>query len=107
MIEFSYTLCPEDRFIVEIDGHADFAPDGADIVCAAASILALDLVDIAKRAEREGKTKALYSSTEKGKIAVDVSFKSAYAHEFAAALDTIGNGFALLEFNFPDRVICT
>ena len=107
MVEFTYAVCSDGRFIVDIDGHAEFAPRGSDIVCAAASILALDLADIAKKAEREGKTKNLYVETGDGRVSIDADFKRAYAPEFAAALRTVENGFALLESAFPEHVICT
>ena len=107
MVEFSSSVCSDDRFLVDIEGHAEYAPRGSDIVCAAASILALDLADIAKKAEREGKTKSLYVETGDGRVSIDADFKRAYAGEFAAALRTVENGFALLESAFPEHVICT
>ena len=106
MVEFTYAVCPDSRFIVDIEGHAEYAPRGSDVVCAAASILALDLADIAKKAEREGKTKSLYVETGDGRVSIDADFKRAYAGEFAAALRTVENGFALLESAYPDHVIC-
>lgn len=35
----------EDRLILEIDGHAGFAPAGQDIVCAGVSSLVMAIVD--------------------------------------------------------------
>lgn len=36
---------------IDIKGHAHYAPQGEDIVCAAASILAMTLLDICEDAE--------------------------------------------------------
>ena len=107
VIEFSSSACSDDRFIVEIEGHADHGPEGCDIVCAAASILALDILDIAKGAEKRGETVSFYSSAGKGNLSLDVQFRRGFAENFRAALDAIENGFLLLEANYPECVICT
>ncbi len=107
MIEFTYSVCSDSRYLVDITGHADYAPAGSDLVCAAASILAFDLIDIARRAEREGKTKSLYVSADKGSVTIDADFRKRDAAEFDAALKTVENGFLLLESKYPEHVICT
>ena len=107
MVEFTYSQCPDNRFLVDVSGHAEYGPAGCDVVCAAASILALDIADIARQFERQGKTHSLYVSTGKGRVELDVQIRKAYVADFLAALRTVGNGFALLEASYPDNVICT
>ena len=107
VVEFSCAACGDERFIVEIDGHAEHGPPGSDIVCAAASILALDIVDIAKSAEKRGDTVSIYSSVGKGNVSLDVEFKRGYGERFRAALEAVENGFLLLETHYPECVICT
>ncbi|MBR6917908.1 MAG: ribosomal-processing cysteine protease Prp, partial [Clostridia bacterium] len=42
MINYQCDLC-SDRYIVSIEGHSNAAPAGEDIICAAASALALTM----------------------------------------------------------------
>ncbi|MGX7024127.1 ribosomal-processing cysteine protease Prp [Vagococcus hydrophili] len=46
MIEAKFTRKDADRIVsFEMSGHADFAESGSDIVCAAASVLAINVVN--------------------------------------------------------------
>ncbi len=103
MINYESDVC-SDRFIISIEGHAGAAPEGKDIVCAAASILALALVEGALRLDESGSLEHFSRSVAKGSVEVDFTVKD-WARERAESLvDTVTGGFLMLEEHYPEFV---
>ena len=103
MIEYSCDVCT-DRFIVSVEGHSGAAPEGYDIVCAAASALALTLVEAAKRFDEEGGVTHLFTSVSKGSVQLDITVKEDCFERAEAVIDSITAGFLLLEEHYPEYV---
>ncbi|MBR2589929.1 MAG: ribosomal-processing cysteine protease Prp [Clostridia bacterium] len=59
MTQITYTNTPA-YFSIEFRGHAGFAEAGKDIVCAAVSMLANELIFACEKAERNGEITALH-----------------------------------------------
>lgn len=77
-----------------IDGHADFADAGGDIVCAAVSILA-DTTALSF----EGETEILDADG-----ILTVSFKDYMARDDAIRLDLLKTGLLAIEEQFPTNL---
>ena len=83
-----------------MDGHADFSPGKADIVCAAASMLAYTLM---RRLRALLPEKAfLEERTESGQLRLLVELGN--APQAVEALETIMEGFFLLSEEYPGCV---
>lgn len=85
------------RYGVEIDGHADYAPSGEDVVCAAASML---FYTLAKRM-MDINPPGLVVELEGGKSFVSCAPGNERADE---ALATIRTGLRMLAMQYPDHV---
>ena len=103
MIVYQSDVCT-DRFIISIEGHAGAAPRGADIVCSAASMLALTLASAVKRLDGEGEISRFSSSISKGSVQLDFTVKRRALEKVSAIVDTITEGYMMLEENYPEYV---
>ena len=90
--------------MVSVEGHAGYAAEGSDIVCAAASMLAFTLIEAIKNLDRKGMLESFYSSVYKGSIQLDFTVKEGSKECAEAVLESIAGGFALLSDNYPDYV---
>lgn len=103
MINYQSDVC-SDRFIISIEGHSGVAPVGHDIICAAASGLALTLVEAFKKLDEEGELSHFYYSVSKGAVALDATVKARAGERAATIAETITDGFLLLEEHYPEQV---
>ncbi len=106
MINYQYDLCT-DRYIVSVEGHANYAPEGSDIVCAAASALALTLTEAVYDFDKAGDISSFSHSIEKGELTLDFTVKHDALERVGAVVEAITGGFLLLEENYPDCVCVT
>lgn len=90
---------------LRLEGHAGYAEDGKDIVCASASILAYTVAQFVTEAERKGDLVApAQIHLERGNTLItcvpteDAYFTLQNAYSFALI------GYALLENNYPAHV---
>ena len=103
MITYQCDLCT-DRYIISIEGHAGAAPEGQDIVCAAASALALTLVEAVRNLDARGCVSHLSREVGKGSVQLDFTVKEDALPEAEAIVGTITDGFLLLEENCSEYI---
>lgn len=92
-----YALC--------IRGHAQYAPRGADIVCAAASALGYTFAAVLRRLEAEG---ALVSRARiheaEGELFVAGHADRAHTDALKQSFETVKTGLQLLAESYPAHV---
>ena len=103
MVTYQSDIC-SNRFIISVDGHAGAAPVGSDIVCSAVSILALSLVEAAKKLDSEGELTSLYHSVSKGSVQLDFTVKERALERAKTVVDVMTDAFLLLEEHYPECV---
>ena len=86
-----------------VKGHAGKGPVGEDIVCAAATMLAYTLAqNVSKyRLGLKGRPKI---QMKEGDIIVRCRPKDRHRNQLRLVYETIGEGYRLLSFNYPDAV---
>ena len=65
----------ETRFAIRMQGHAGYAEHGKDIVCAAVSVLANELVLACTNAEQTGEISHLHMMRESGLVALSFHYE--------------------------------
>ncbi len=101
------TICCDaslDRYIISVEGHANFAPVGQDTVCAAASVLTFALYRAACNFDTDGALNRFSHSISKGSAQFDLDVKGHSREAVRSAVDTVMEGFLLLEENYPEYV---
>lgn len=84
-----------------IKGHAQSAPKGEDLICAAASILAYTAI----AAVQDNDEKYLPSITQHdGEMRISCNPSSSYITPCRRVLDTIYTGYEILANEYPDHV---
>ena len=87
---------------LELRGHAQSAPKGQDLVCAAASILAWTLADtVAETAEFYGNVRVREHGAE---ITVRAAPEEDCEERCRAVFETVARGFSLLAEGYPEHV---
>ena len=89
---------------VRMSGHAEYSP-GADIVCAAASVLVCTLIAALQDERDAGGLKFLVTRHEKGDAFVQFEPAPAAGVRVRAIADTALAGFSLLAGHYPDNVL--
>ena len=86
-----------------VKGHAGKGPKGEDIVCAAATMLAYTLAqNVTKfRLGLKGRPKI---QMKEGDIIVRCRPKDRHRNQLRLVFETIGEGYKLLAYNYPDAV---
>lgn len=88
---------------LSIDGHANYAESGYDIVCSACSILFFTLAESLEQSK-----KMLLSdpkiSMENGNGKISCEVKPMYRNTVMRSYWTILNGFQIMADNYPDNV---
>jgi len=103
MICYQSDICT-DRFIVSVDGHAGYAPAGEDIICAAASALALTLIEASHRFDEDGALSHFSYSIDKGSVQLDMTVKDWAMERVEAVVDAVTGGFLMLEEHYPEYI---
>lgn len=97
------TYSPKKR-LLKIKGHARYAQEGHDIVCAAASMVFYNLCAMLREYDKDKAFARLDITDKKGNAAVEVTPKTGYElwvdHDFYYALA----GFELLANKYPDYI---
>lgn len=90
---------------ITIDGHANYAPKGQDLVCAAASILTMTLADTINGLNHDMLFDAnIDIPVEKAHAKIE-AFPKEYAWPYVyITYQTICNGLQLLEKTYPDFI---
>lgn len=85
---------------LEMNGHADYADAGQDIVCAAASMLAYTLLERARELHAE-----VHASIDGGRLSLRCGAVMANHPLLWAAFETVRAGFSLLARKYPEHVV--
>lgn len=86
--------------MLEMNGHADYADAGQDIVCAAASMLAYTLLERARELHAQ-----VHASIDSGILILRCSADMDNHPLLWAAFETVRAGFTLLERKYPEHVV--
>lgn len=106
MIQVTFEEDRENRVLVlRMRGHAGHAPEGQDVVCAAASILAYTAAQLASDMFADGKLRRKPClCLERGKAVVSLRPTEAFYDEALYALYVTQVGYYLLAKNYPTSV---
>jgi len=86
---------------IRIQGHADYAKQGNDIVCAAISALSYTLMQSLLEAEEAGIIRGLQQCLEQGDIRA--GYESIHHGTAGTILNTILCGFRMIEERYPEN----
>lgn len=87
----------EDAIEISAEGHANAAPKGEDLVCAAVTILIRTLVKTLETAVPD----MIKADVADGKARISVK---GYDPVAAVAIGTVCNGFELLQEHYPEHI---
>ena len=104
MVEYNAVKTLDGGYIITVEGHANTAPKGADVVCAAASALTVALVEASRRMLSEGRAKVCRVALGDGYTEVELAPESGEEERAAGIVNTITDAFVWLEYNYPDFV---
>lgn len=91
------------RLRMEIEGHAGYAEEGGDIVCAGASALVEALVGVLHDAEQRGRTTADAEERD-NKLIIWADPNMGSLNEIKAYFRVCVKGLQLLQSNYRDNV---
>ena len=106
MIQVTFEEDRENRVLVlRMRGHAGHAPEGQDVVCAAASVLAYTAAQVASDMFADGKLRRKPClRLERGDAVVSLRPTEAFYDEALYALYVTQVGYYLLAKNYPTSV---
>lgn len=91
-----------DLIVLMIDGHAEYAENGADIVCAACSALSGTFATMISNLPIAASVKFDSART---KVVINCKGSGTYALQVKYAIDFVMLGYRLLAERYPDNVI--
>lgn len=92
-------------YCVYIHGHSQHHEDGADIVCAACSMLTCLLNDLLRAAEERGDFQFInLQIDDDAKFRAEVSPHPNARERIKTVIDTIARGFEMLAQEYPENV---
>lgn len=94
-----------DKYQISITGHADYSHSGPDIVCSACSMLACTLLQAILSEESKGTVEDVSMSEVAGDVRLQ--FTACNCERIRAVTETIIQGFALLQNEYPQHVKLT
>lgn len=107
MIEIKYetkTVREGRQFLISINGHADYAKKGSDIVCAGVSALTIALVHTLDALQDEGKVESKMD-IDTGAAEIECLSKIfTDIIEVESAFNTVLRGFRHIEKEYPKNV---
>ena len=92
------------RFTARIHGHADYGPHGADIVCAAVSMLSQTLIKAIMDAPQGMIRRVEDCRAEGGHVTVRLETYATGQDYMRCVFSVISGGFELLQKKYPDCV---
>ena len=96
-VNFSFT---KHIFTAEFDGHAGFAAAGADVVCAAASVLGYTLLQ--RLIDQKPRLRDVCYEIEDGHLCISVAYDDITL--IAETVKTISTGLRMLEREYPSHI---
>lgn len=110
MIYAKYSHRSDGSVLLSVDGHADSAPMGQDLVCAAVSILVHTAVQVVEDLKMQGRlARPPDCVCQQGRawvLAIPVPVKEA-VDAVNIALGTVGTGLKLLSQQYPNYIQLT
>lgn len=88
----------------EISGHAGYEKGGADIVCAACSMLAYTLLRQIAEEERKGIVTYMCADVSGGRVFISAEWSEEGDERLSAVFDTVKTGFYMLMEEYPEFV---
>ena len=85
-------------------GHAAYGPKGADIVCAAVSILSYTLAREMEKLEADGGLAIFSASFEEGAVRIEAIPRRFAKRQACTVYQTILSGFCLLAEAYPENI---
>lgn len=89
---------------IDIVGHAGYSSTGADIVCAACSVLTCTLVQCLCAEQAAGNIDELKTETYSGDVRIKVTPKQDHYDKITQIIDTVATGFYMLADQYPKNV---
>lgn len=93
-----------DRHRLTMEGHAQSAEKGHDLVCASATILAYTLAQFVKNMNDAGQVRYPTLELKDGYTLIDCNPPNRIKNSVKLAFDTVCAGFELLARDFPDNI---
>ncbi len=93
-----------DRYLLIVEGHADYNKNGDDIVCAAVSVLVYTFLNMLKDEECDGRLKIRREALRDGYFCVEVEPFDFSKEKTKGIVETIVMGLALLNEEYPEFV---
>ena len=97
----------EGGYEISVTGHADYAGDGKDIVCAACSALAWVFVRLFRSFEERDKCTLLREVVEPGEVRLTVYPAPGARSEIKLLVETLRDGYRELAEQYPGHVECS
>ena len=96
------------RMILDMDGHANSAPKGQDLICAAESMLTQALLQTLIDMEKERKTSISWTgSPEMGFLRIEAAPAEGHRDEVTAAFRVTVTGLRMLAKEYPRYIELT
>ena len=102
MIEITFTDNEKKEYVLEIKGHANYAEEGKDIVCAAISTLFYTLSNALE--DNKNMLLTFNAQMEKGEGTLVCTPKEEYEGNVQLMMITILTGFNMMASNYPHHV---
>lgn len=93
-----------DRYLLIVEGHADYNKNGDDIVCAAVSVLVYTFLNMLKDEECDGRLKIRREALRDGYFCVEVEPFDFSKEKTKGIVETIVMGLAMLNEEYPEFV---
>ena len=105
MVKVKFELAGGETLVLKLSGHAGYAPEGNDTICAAASVLAYTAAQEVLEMHRKGKLREEPKiKLAKGEALIACKPKRSARREVSHLYKTAQTGYKLLAANFPDNV---
>ena len=92
------------ELLIRISGHAGYERGGADIVCAACSMLSFTLLRCVEHEEEAGNLQIMSAEISDGRLEVRALPTAAGCDRLSAIADTVRTGFYMLMDEYPGFV---
>nr|DAS52692.1 MAG TPA: YsxB-like protein [Caudoviricetes sp.] len=92
------------RYSIKLNGHANYAPNGQDIVCAATSMITFMLLQMIDNMNARNEVSIVTQKQEEGFVNIEVSVGKIYQDYFDTVLDVILTGYKLLSNKYPNNI---
>ncbi len=92
------------RYSIKLNGHANYSPNGQDIVCAATSMITFMLLQMIDNMNARNEVSIITQKQEEGFVDIEVSVGKIYQDYFDTVLDVILTGYKLLSNKYPNNI---